>query len=333
MQLTFRLAELVPMVTAPAAGPPVAQAEDGRRWAAQLLAGVLLRVPDAAPYTGVLRLLADRITERSLRAGGFAHTGLEMFGPWFWERLALADEDRMDLLRRLLPSDGPPAAARQPDRAAPPPATAPSPSRPGSASTRPRGGHHAADPTTSPPGGARPRRNPGPPRRHRAAPERFLDTAAGLLRAAPERIQPLLCSWFDDIRPLQRPAAPTTDPDRAVPAAPRELTVASAAQALLHTHRRRAPDALLDALVAAVHPKGDELLEALAEDEPAAVCRAVDRWAHDEDPVAASPPSPTGCGWPRTPPERPTARWCAKRPCVCSPGPRTRPTTAPRSPC
>ncbi|WP_329398056.1 hypothetical protein OHA45_27880 [Streptomyces lydicus] len=286
VQLTFRLAELVPMATAPAAGPPVAQAEDGRRWAAQLLAGVLLRVPDAAPYTGVLRLLADRITERSLRVGGFAHTGLEMFGPWFWERLALADEDRMDLLRRLLPSDGPPAAARQPDRAAPPPGhrTFAEPPRV-RVHPAPGEGTHAADPHDEPTG-KEPAHGGTPARRDGTAPppERFLDTAAALLRADPERIQPLLCSWFDDIRPLQRPAAPTADPDRAVPAAPRELTVASAAQALLHTHRRRAPDALLDALVAAVHPKGDELLEALAEDEPAAVCRAVDRWAHDEDP-------------------------------------------------
>lgn len=106
VQLTFRLAELVPMATAPTAGTPPPHAVDGRWWAARLLSGVLLRVPDARPYTGVLRLLADRITERSLRAGGFARTGLELFGPWFWERLALADEDRMDLLRRLLPADG-----------------------------------------------------------------------------------------------------------------------------------------------------------------------------------------------------------------------------------
>lgn len=90
------------MATAPTAGTPPPHAVDGRWWAARLLSGVLLRVPDARPYTGVLRLLADRITERSLRSGGFARTGLEIFGPWFWERLALADEDRMDLLRRLL---------------------------------------------------------------------------------------------------------------------------------------------------------------------------------------------------------------------------------------
>lgn len=33
---------------------------------------------------------------------------------------------------------------------------------------------------------------------------RFLDAAAELLCAAPERMQPLLCAWFDDARPLQR---------------------------------------------------------------------------------------------------------------------------------
>ncbi|QIY57867.1 hypothetical protein HEP86_29275 [Streptomyces sp. RPA4-5] len=60
--------------------------------------------------------------------------------------------------------------------------------------------------------------------------------------------------------------------------------MAAAAQALLHTHRRPALDALTDALVQAAHPKGDELMDALAEDEPAAVCRAVDRWAHDARP-------------------------------------------------
>ncbi|MEE4423443.1 hypothetical protein [Streptomyces bugieae] len=222
---------------------------DGPRWARQLLTGVLLEVPDAGPYTGVLRLLADRITERSLRAGGFAHTGLDAFGPWFWERLALADKDRLDLLRRLVPADG-------------------------------RGAGGAV-----------------------GTPARFLDTAAGLLRADPQRIQPLFCSWFDDNRllgaglpgrsalgsvPPPRGAAPpppdsTPLLDSSVPA-PREITVAAAAQALLYAHRRRAPDALTEALVAAAHPRGDELLGALAEDEPSTVCRAVARWAQDPCP-------------------------------------------------
>ncbi|MER6309226.1 hypothetical protein, partial [Streptomyces sp. NPDC001657] len=225
----------------------------GPRWARQLLAGVLLKLPDAGPYTGVLRLLADRITERSLRAGGFAHTGLDAFGPWFWERLALADKDRLDLLRRLVPADG-----------------------------------RMADGETGPPA-------------------RFLDAAAGMLRADPQRVQPLLCSWFDDTRLLgaglsNRPAHDPVPPPRAstpLPPdptllldpstpAPREITVAAAAQALLYAHRRRAPDALTEALVAAAHPRGDELLGALAEDEPSTVCRAVARWARDPSPRRAA---------------------------------------------
>ncbi|MFG3115812.1 hypothetical protein ACGF4C_15540 [Streptomyces sp. NPDC048197] len=221
----------------------------GPRWARQLLAGVLLELPDAGPYTGVLRLLADRITERSLRAGGFAHTGLDAFGPWFWERLALADKDRLDLLRRLVPADG-----------------------------------RVADGAVGPPA-------------------RFLDAAAGMLRADPQRVQPLLCSWFDDTRllgaglsnrpahgPVPPPRASTPLPPDATPLlapstpAPREITVAAAAQALLYAHRRRAPDALTEALVATANPRGDELLGALAEDEPSTVCRAVARWAHDPSP-------------------------------------------------
>ncbi|MER7400756.1 hypothetical protein ABT381_35165, partial [Streptomyces sp. NPDC000151] len=66
---------------------------------------------------------------------------------------------------------------------------------------------------------------------------------------------------------------------------PREPTVAAAAQALLHTHRRRATDGLTEALAAAAHPRADELLTALAEDEPAALCRAVDRWSRDDRPA------------------------------------------------
>ncbi|MFG2529798.1 hypothetical protein [Streptomyces sp. NPDC048516] len=394
VQLTFRLAELVPMATAPAAGPaaapgagsPAARAVDGRWWAAHLLSGVLLRVPDARPYTGVLRLLADRITERSLRAGGFVQTGLEAFGPWFWERLALADEDRMDLLRRLLPADGPPCGAGRgpagakryteaeagtgatgavpfgapsravwpsrpsrpvpssrsgwpspsgssslPDRlsssgpSGPLGASDPAPGNPTSPAVSadgPRAGHDFAppprvrvhpadDPASDRDGDGRPDATGGPrptparagtPARadtggsaSAAAPAtgsrpaaagspRFLDAAAALLRADPQQMQPLLCAWFDDSRPLQRPGAPDGGPARPVEAVPGEITVATAAQALLHTHRHRALDALTEALVQAAHPRGDELMDALAEDEPAAVCRAVDRWAHDVRP-------------------------------------------------
>ncbi|MGW9076072.1 hypothetical protein [Streptomyces kronopolitis] len=299
VQLTFRLAELVPPATAPGPGEGAARAVDARRWAARLLAGVLLRVPDARPYTGVLRLLADRITERSLRAGGFARTGLPEFGPWFWERLALPDADRMDLLRRLLPSDGPPAATgRAPQglpragagESAPGPAAVARPGGPFAEPPRVR--VHPADHAGPARGGAGPADPGSGPRPHPAdgpsaaagtgARTRFLDAAAALLRTDPEGVQPLLCAWFDDTRPLHRPAADGAGP--APRALPREITVAAAAQALLHTHRRQALDALLEALVAAAHPRGDELMDALAEDEPAAVCRAVDRWAHDERP-------------------------------------------------
>ncbi|MBG0852113.1 trypsin-like peptidase domain-containing protein [Streptomyces spinoverrucosus] len=96
---------------------------------------------------------------------------------------------------------------------------------------------------------------------------RYLDAAARLLAADPTAVQPHLTRWFDDERPL--PAAP-------------HATVATAAQALLHTHRRRALDDLTEALVDSAHRRGDELLGVLAEEEPSAVCRAVDRWAHDE---------------------------------------------------
>ncbi|MFI6036126.1 trypsin-like peptidase domain-containing protein [Streptomyces sp. NPDC051315] len=104
----------------------------------------------------------------------------------------------------------------------------------------------------------------------RAADEpRYLDAVAGLLAADPTAVQPLLTRWFDDERPL--PAAP-------------HATVATAAQALLHTHRHRALDDLTEALVDCAHPRGDELLAVLAEEAPSALCRAVDRWAHDERP-------------------------------------------------
>ena len=103
-----------------------------------------------------------------------------------------------------------------------------------------------------------------------AGPPRFLDSAAELLAADPAVVQPLLTRWFDDERPL--PATP-------------EATVATAAQALLHTHRRRALDDLTEVLVGCAHGRADELLAVLAEEEPSAVCRAVDRWAHDERPA------------------------------------------------
>ena len=99
---------------------------------------------------------------------------------------------------------------------------------------------------------------------------RYLDAVSQLLAADPTAVQPLLTRWFDDDRPL--PATP-------------HATVAKAAQALLHTHRHLALDDLTEMLVESAHPRADELLAVLAEDEPSTVCRAVDRWAHDERPA------------------------------------------------
>ncbi|SEE46547.1 trypsin-like peptidase domain-containing protein [Streptomyces sp. Ag109_O5-10] len=212
--------------------------DPGSWWAARLLAQTLLRLPDATPYTGVLRLLADRVVGRQ-------RTAPPEFGPDFWTELALPDIDRFDLLRRLVLADEPlpetvgisrfgPRPTRPPT-----PPTAPPPTRP----------------STEDPDGTAPR---------------YLDAVARLLAADPVAVQPCLTRWFDDERPL--PAMP-------------HATVATAAQALLHTHRHRALDELTEVLVDAAHRRGDELLAVLAEDEPSAVCRAVDRWAHDERPA------------------------------------------------
>ncbi|WP_328902686.1 serine protease [Streptomyces sp. NBC_00441] len=190
---------------------------DPRWWAARLLAETLLRVPDARPYLGVLRLLAGRVVRSSAEAGGGGARGAyAAFGPWFWRGPRLPEADRMDLFRRLVPADGPPG----------------------------EGGGDA----------------------------RFLDAVARRLAAHPRTVMPLLCAWFTDERALA--AAPDT---------PVRPTVAAAAQALLHARRDLAIDDLADALVAAGHPRAEELLAALAEDEPAALCRAVERWAGHED--------------------------------------------------
>ncbi|MFD9335691.1 serine protease [Streptomyces sp. NPDC060028] len=195
-------------------------------WAGRLLHETLLRAPAARPYLPVLHALAEYI----------AHTGRqEEFGGWFWNRLRLPESDRLDLLRRMLPSD-----------------------------------------------------------------HRYLDAAGRRLARDPRLVQPLLCAWFtDERRLLGRPGA----------------SVATAAQALLHTHRRFAVDDLTEALVTAAHPRADELLTVLAEDEPSALCRAVDRWAHDERPgrrVAAAAYGLATAPHVRTPADRELLRHAAQ---------------------
>ncbi|MGW0030671.1 serine protease [Streptomyces sp. NPDC003314] len=174
---------------------------DGAWWAARLLGESLRRVPDPRPCLPVLRLLADRIGARPGRRPAFA-----AFGPDFWRDLAVGEDERIDLLRRLVTAD--------------------------------------------PPGE-----------------DRWFGTVAELLAADPRGVQPLLCRWFGDARPL--PAAP-------------DATVATAAQALLHAHRALAVDDLCEVLVATAHPLAEALLATLARDETSALCRAVDRWAHDD---------------------------------------------------
>ncbi|MGW2745690.1 trypsin-like peptidase domain-containing protein [Streptomyces sp. NPDC001450] len=202
-QLSFQLRELVDAL----------DLDPTSWWAARLLARTLLQVPDATPYTEVLRLLADRIVAWSL--GG--RPVPSEFGPAFWTALPLPEAERFALLRELVLADG-----------------------------------EASDPGCAAEG------------------ERYLDAVARLLAAAPGAVQPQLTRWFDDERPL--PATP-------------HATVATAAQALLHTHRHGALDDLTEVLVDSGHHRADELLTGLAEDEPSAVCRAVDRWAHDERPA------------------------------------------------
>lgn len=100
--------------------------------------------------------------------------------------------------------------------------------------------------------------------------DRFLAAAGEFLGADARTAQPLLCAWFGD--------------DRRLPALP-AATVATAAQALLYTHREGHADTLVDALVADGHERADELLSTLAEEDPGAVCRGVARWAVDPRPA------------------------------------------------
>ncbi|MEV4231978.1 trypsin-like peptidase domain-containing protein [Streptomyces bobili] len=206
-------------------------------WAARLLAETLPRLPDATPYAGVLRLLADLVVGRCDRPGRTV-----AFGPGFWGALPLPAGLRLDLLRRLVLADPAPDAEDVP---------------------------------------------------------RHLDAVARLLAADTTAVQPLLARWFDDERPL--PAMP-------------HATVATAAQALLHTHRHRGLDDLTEVLVERAHPRAGELLAVLAEEEPSALCRAVDRWAHDERPerrAAAMTYGPRAAPRARTRADRELLRYAA----------------------
>jgi len=163
-------------------------------WAGRLLAGALAVSPDLTVH----RALLEQLAEREQTPG---------FGPAFWAALPLALAARLDLLRRLVRTDG----GGQPFRAA----------------------------------------------------------TAELLVADPRAVIPLVCRWFEDGRRLL--ARPGT-------------TVADIAHDLLHAHRSLALDDLTECLVATAHPRADALLSLLAEEEPSALCRAVDRWSHDPRP-------------------------------------------------
>ncbi|WP_399135097.1 trypsin-like peptidase domain-containing protein [Streptomyces sp. Li-HN-5-11] len=268
-------------------------------WASRLLAGVLLRLPDAAPYARVLRLLADRLVVWRQCDLPVPHG----FGPGFWTALHLPEGDRCDLLRRLLLADdaphptGPPGTSVTPDTSATPgaPDTSATPGEPDTSATpgapdtsatpgapdtsaTPGAPDTSATPgapdTSATPGAPGSPSEPGTPRAHRVPPAprvpRYLDAAAHLLAADPRAVQPHLTRWFDD--------------ERALPAAP-HATVATAAQALLYAHRHRAVDDLTETLAECAHQRAGELLAVLAEEEPSALCRAVDRWAHDARPA------------------------------------------------
>ncbi|WP_111603399.1 S1C family serine protease [Streptomyces sp. Amel2xB2] len=215
-------------------------------WARTLLRETLLRLPDARPCDGLLRGLAERIADGDADEG-YADEGY-------------ADEG-YGSERERASADGP----SYPD------GFGPSFWRGLALPTAQRAGLLRlllpADPPPSGPGGRREE-------------ERFLDVVGDMLEAEPATVLPLLCGWFTDRRPLadrHRDGRESGD----VCQLPRP-TVASAAQALLYTHRRLALDTTLDLLTDACHPRADELLGDLAQEEPAALCRAVERWARQE---------------------------------------------------
>ncbi|MER6442845.1 trypsin-like peptidase domain-containing protein [Streptomyces sp. NPDC001185] len=242
--------------------------EDPAWWATRLLGDVVLRLPDTTPCTEVLTLLAEHIVR--WRADGRAVPA--EFGPAFWEALPLPGTQRLGLLRSLVVADtapcrtGPYDPARDgtstptDDATAPDAPASPDGARRGTIPGGP-GPRETAPCDVAPTGGRTPDGTRAP---------RYLDAVARLLAADPAGTAAHLVTWFDDDRPL--PATP-------------DATVATAAQALLYAHRRRALDDLAEALVDSAHHRADELLAALAEEEPSAVCRAVDRWAHDPRPA------------------------------------------------
>ncbi|MEV6199362.1 serine protease [Streptomyces sp. NPDC051771] len=192
------LAPALDRIVGALAGFPEEVPEEAVWWARTLLARTLDRVGDLRPYLPVLRRLADRTGEGAGRAGAF-----DGFGPAWWGRLAVGEDERLDLLRRTVTADPAPCLA----------------------------------------------------------------LVEELLVARTREVQPLLCRWFTDGRGL--PGRPY-------------VTVGSVAQELLHTHRGLAADDLCEALVGTAHPLAEGLLTTLVDDEPAALCRAVDRWAHDD---------------------------------------------------
>ncbi|MBP2051674.1 hypothetical protein J2Z21_004651 [Streptomyces griseochromogenes] len=245
-------------------------------WAGRLLTRTLLQVPDATPYTEVLRLLADRIV-------AWRHCQRpvpDALAPAFWLALPIPGIERFALLRQLVLADAAPVEPAgegegrgHGERVGSGPGGREGPGALGGAG-EPVG---AKDRGVDEPGGAgapgsgsgRAATTDGATERAAVA-ERYLDAVARLLAADPAAVQPHLARWFADERPL--PATP-------------DATVATAAQALLHTHRHGALDDLTEVLVESAHRRADELLTVLAEDEPSAICRAVDRWAHDERPA------------------------------------------------
>ncbi|MFI7278219.1 hypothetical protein [Streptomyces sp. NPDC049879] len=84
--------------------------------------------------------------------------------------------------------------------------------------------------------------------------ERFLTAASALLADVPGAGVAAVARWLGDERPLRCGSGP----------APGELTVATAAQALLYAHRGRAPETLAAVLAGAPWPRAGELLAELA---------------------------------------------------------------------